>query len=106
MPRKSWQTRDSTYCVATSARALHAVVDANHRRTDLPVVAREIFDFGGTDPTDRRDALRIKFLRAFFEPAITQRVALNVVAIEPPLAHQHMHHAESKGGVGTRHQRN
>ena len=37
-----------------------------------------------------------------FEP---QRVALDVVAIEPPFAHEHVHHAERERAVGTRQQR-
>ncbi len=92
--------------IAAAAGALHAVVEPNHRGAGLPVVAREVFHLGRADAADRCNALRIELLRALFEAVITQRIAFDVIQIEPPFAHQHVHHTQRERGVGAWHQRN
>ena len=105
MPGECRQTRHRTHRIAAASRSLHTVIDANRRGLDLPVVTCEILDVNGADAANRSNTLRIKRVCTFFEAVIAERVALDVVAIEPALAHQNMHYAQRKRRVGTGHQR-
>ena len=80
---------------------LYAVVEADHRRPYRGILARQLANVRGCDPRPLRDALGRIFLHLFAQLLETQRVLCNIVGIVQALADDDMHHAESKGGVGS-----
>ena len=85
--------------------ALHAVVEADRRRADGAVVAGELDNLFLVEPGDLRDAVRRIVANAHFELLESQRIAIDVVAIEQILPDQHVHHAQRQRRVGPGHQR-
>jgi hypothetical protein len=103
--RERREARHGTHGVAAAARALHAVVQPDRGGPRLPVVAREAGDFVRADAAQRGDAVGIEGARALGQRVEAQRVAMDVVAVQPPFAHQHVDHAERERPVRAGHQR-
>ncbi len=99
------QAGHGAHRITAPGGALHPVVEPDRRGANLPVVTRELLDLGGRDAAEPRHTLRVELAGTRGERIEAQRVALDVVAVEPAFAHQHMHHAECKGAVRARQQR-
>ncbi len=84
---------------------LHPVVRADRGRLDRSVIAREPLDHIGVDPADLRDALRRIFVDACDEALVPHRVTIDVIAIDEPIADQHVHQRERESAVGSGQQR-
>jgi hypothetical protein len=103
--RKRGQARDRAHRIAAAGDALHAVVQADRGRADVPVIVGELFDLRRRDAAQGRHARRVELYRARGERLEPQRVALDVVAVEPAFADQHVHQPERKRAVGAGQQR-
>jgi hypothetical protein len=99
------QAAHRAHRIAATGGALHAVVQTDRRRARVPVVVRELLHLGRRDAAQLRHARRVERLRAFGELLEAERVAGDVVAIEPVLAHQHVDQAQGERAVGARQQR-
>jgi hypothetical protein len=87
---------------AAAVGALHAVVQANSGRPNVPVVVREPLDRLRRDPADRGRAFWRVLLCELGQLVEAERVALDVVAVEPAFANQHVHEAERERAVRPR----
>ena len=80
--------------------ALHAVVQPDRGGLDGAVVARQLFHFGRLQPAKLSHSLGRIVLHALFQRGVAQRISVDVVAIDQPLADQHVHHAQRERAVG------
>ncbi len=99
------QARHRAHRIAATMHALHAVVQADRRGAQMPVVVRQRLDLGGCDAADRGDLFRRILLRALRQRLEAERMTRDVIVVEPILAHQHMHEPERERGIGAGQQR-
>ena len=83
--------------------ALHAVIEPYCRRPDDAVVAGKIDDLFCREPGDFRDALRRILAGPHRKLLESQRVAVDIVAVDQMLVDQHVHHAQGQRGVSPGH---
>ncbi len=86
---------------STAGVALHAVIQADNRRLDRAVVARERDDVLDSQSRDLRDAPRRIFAHARLERFEAERVTRDVVVIEQVLCDEDVHHSECECSIGT-----
>ena len=96
------QDRDQPGRVAAAARPLHAVVDADRRRRERAVVARQRSHLGRVDAADLGGALGRPLQRALAQLGPAVDVALDVVVVEPVVDDELVHHGERERAVAAR----
>ena len=99
------QARNGADRVASAPDALHAVVDANGGGLDRSEVARKPGHLRSLDAAGLRGALRRPFGCARRELRESQRVPVDIVAVDQVFRNEYVHHAQSQRAVGSRQQR-
>ena len=94
------QAGDRAHGVAAAAHALHAVVQADRRRTRRAPVARQRADLFRRDAADVRGALRAPAQRALAQCFPAQRVLRDVVVVQPVVRDQLVHQRQRQRRVG------
>ena len=96
------QARDGPAGHAAVVVAGEPDADADERGPGGAVAARESHHVLRGEAGDPRDALRVVLLDVVGERGEAQRGPLDVLVIHPPLADQHVHHAQGQGPVRAR----
>jgi hypothetical protein len=97
--REAGQQRDQARGVAAAVHALHAVVQADGSGLQGAEVTRQAADFLGRDAADRRGALGRPLGRAPRQRLEAVDVALDIVAVDPAVRDQLVHHAQRQRAV-------
>jgi hypothetical protein len=93
------QARDIARRHAAAAYALHPVIRANQRRPRGAVQVSEGFDFSRSDAANRRDARRVVGTSPLAQAFESQRVPLDIIAIDQAITNQYMHEPERQSRI-------
>ena len=103
-----WQAGNGAHCITAAARALQAIVHSDSRVLATgfasAVVKRQRFDLRNADAAHRRRTLRWPPQRTLAQGIPTQRVARQVVVVQPVVLNQLVHQAQGQCRIGARQQ--
>ena len=94
------QAGDGAHGIAAAARALHAVVQADGGGRGGAIVARQLADLLHGQAADLGRALGRPLQGAGLEFLPAQRVARDVVMVQPAVRDQLVHQGQRQGGIG------